>query len=66
MWYSCSGLFGLRCKVNPRSYCIFGLRENEGKVEESRVELVENKLILGDFYSTLFYPLSSPSIQMDY
>ena len=56
-WYSCSGLFGLRCKVNPRSYDLFGLRGKRGEVEGSRVQLVENMLILSYFYSTLFYSL---------
>ena len=54
-WYSRSGLFGLRCKVNSRSYDPFGLRKNEGKIEGSKVELTKNMLILGYFYSTLFY-----------
>ena len=54
-WYSRSGLFGLSCKVNPRSYDPFGLRKNEGKIEGSKVELTKNMLILGYFYSTLFY-----------
>lgn len=65
-WYSRSGLFGLRCKVNSRSYDPFGLRKNEGKIEGSKVELTKNMLILGIsilLYSTLS---SSLSIQTDH
>ena len=36
-------------------------------MEGSRVELAENRLILGQFYSTLLYSLSPyPSIQIDH
>ena len=32
----------------------FGLRGEGGRMEESRVELVKNRLILSQIYSTLF------------
>ena len=37
-------------------------------MEENRVKLAENRLILGQFYSTLLYstPTPSPSIQTDH
>jgi len=34
---------------------LFGLRGDGGRVEESKVELAENRLILDQFYSTLLY-----------
>ena len=37
---------------------MFGLRKEEEVVEESRVELAENKLILSKFLSTLLLSLS--------
>ena len=46
-----------------KAKCLFGLRGEGGKVKGSRVELVENKLILGKFYST---PPPFPSIQMNH
>ena len=42
---------------------LFGLKGKGGGVEESRVELAKNKLLLGQIYSTL---LPSPSIQTDH
>ena len=46
-------------------YGPFGLSEKGGEVEESRIELAENKLILGQFYSILLYSPSLLSIQTD-
>ena len=43
-----------------KCYGLFGMR---GGGKGSRVELTENKLILGQFFSTLLY---SPSIQTDH
>ena len=42
---------------------LFGLRGEGGGVEGSKVELVENRLILDQFYFTLPH---FPSIQTDY
>ena len=46
-------------------YGLFGLRGERGQVEENIIELIENKLILGQIYSILLYSTlsSSPLIQ---
>ena len=46
----------------------FGWKGEGGGVEGSRVEFVENRLILGQIYSTLLYstPPHFPSIQTDH
>ena len=42
---------------------LFGLREEEGEVEGSRVELARNRIISNQIYST---PPTFPSIQTGY
>ena len=42
-------------KCSHWSQGLFGLRGEGGGVEGSRVELAENRLILGQFYSIVFY-----------
>ena len=46
--------------VNWILYGQFGLRGEKGGVEESKVKLAENRLILGQFYSILPYFSSLP------
>ena len=50
--------FSFQCLKGP-----FGLRGEGGGVEGSRVELAENRLILGQLY---YIPPPFPSIQMDH
>ena len=40
----------------------FGLSGEGGELERSKVELTENKLLLGQFYSTLLYSTPPPSL----
>ena len=49
----------MRRYISKYIYGPFGLKEEEGGVKESRVELAKNRLILSQFHSTLL-PLPPP------
>ena len=57
------GLQKEKCLQSPppaKTKGLFGLRGERGRVERSRIELTENRLILCQIYSTLLYSPSFP------